>query len=335
MSPRLPSPRLTGLPALALSVLFASCAALAVATAPAKQPAVDASPRAAEATRAFWESFHAGRYQDIPALLEQHTGAYLLHPRDATIAHHTGFLHMWRIAESARLGTPPPNVTDAMTLARTYFAQALKLEGGNALVRGFWATTVLAEGAIHQDERQVREGYFALEDAVAAWPELNLFTKAFVLAQTPHDSPQYAEAVDTFWRNVEVCGGRQDRANPDFSAMATAPPGVDPRKAICFNTWKAPANFEGSMLVFGDLLVKQGQVEPARKVYASARASPRYAQWPYRAALEARLAAAEENVAHFRVEPRQQPVLERKFITGSPLSCTVCHQSSGPPALAP
>ncbi len=312
-------------------LLSTGCSSFAVALAPKKQAKPDTSAFAKAVTDDFWKAMHGGQYEQIGPLLERHKQVYLTSPFDPVIASHTGFLHMWRIAESARLPEPVAGVTDDMSMARTYFQDSVQLDPTNALVRGFWATTVLAEGAIHQNQGQVREGYFALEAAVDLWPELNLFTKAFVLAQTRFDSPQYTEAVEAFWKNVEVCAGKPDRQNPDFSAFAK-PDRSDPKKAICFNTWKAPYNFEGSMLVFGDLLVKQGQVEPAKKVYAAARASPNYQVWPYREALEARLEHAAQNVEGFRVEPREQKNEAQRFITGAAFTCTVCHQKEGTPA---
>jgi hypothetical protein len=315
------------------SMVFAGCASLAVSMAPKKEAKGDERPLAKAVTEDFWKALHGGRYEDIAPLLERHKQAYLTHPYDADIAAHTGFLHMWRIAESARSPELVAGITDDMSMARVYFGDAVQLRPDWALVQGFWASTVLAEGAIHKDEARVRDGYFKMEDAVAMWPELNLFTKAIMLAQTRHDSPQYAQAVEAFWKNVEVCAdGTPDRKNPDFSKFAR-PDANDPKKAICFNTWKAPYNFEGSMLVFGDLLVKQGEVEPAKKVYASAKASKNFEQWPYRAVLEARLANAAANVEAFRVEPREQKAEEKKFITGSAFTCTVCHQKEGAPAL--
>lgn len=67
-------------------------------------------------------------------------------------------------------------------------------------------------------------------------------------------------------------------------------------------------------------------------MYASARASPTFPKWPYREALEARLANAEANVEAFRAEPREQPA-DRKFITGAAFTCAVCHQKEGEPAV--
>jgi hypothetical protein len=312
-------------------LLVSGCSTLAVSMAPKKRPEVDARELAKVVTADFWKALHGGRYQDIEDLLERHKQAYLTHPYDPTIAAHTGFLHMWRIAESARMTTPVASVTDDMSMARVYFHDAVQLDPKWALVRGFWASTVLAEGAIHKNEGQIREGYFALEEAVDMWPELNLFTKAIMLAQSKHDSPQYQLAVEAFWKNVEVCaGGVPDRKNPDFSQFARPDPN-DPKKAICFNTWKAPYNFEGSMLVFGDLLVKQGEVEPAKKVYATARLSPRYQQWPYRDALESRLTNAARNVEAFRAEAKDQSA-DARFITQAAFTCTVCHQQEGPAA---
>jgi tetratricopeptide (TPR) repeat protein len=310
-------------------VAFSGCASLAVSMAPQKKLKVDDREVAQATTAEFWKVFHAGQYDAIGPLLEKHKQVYLTHPYDASIAAHTGFLHLWRIAESARNPQLSAAITDDMSMARVYFHNAVQLEPKWALVRGFWASTVLAEGAIHKNEGQLREGYFALEDAVDLWPELNLFTKAIMLAQSKYDSPQYTEAVEAFWKNVEVCAdGKPDRKNPDLSKAARPDPN-DPKKAICANTWKAPFNFEGAMLVFGDLLVKQGEVESAKKVYASAKQSATYAQWPYRALLEARLANAAANVEPFRVEPREQPALDKKFVTGSAFTCTVCHQKDG------
>ena len=319
-------------PLLLLAVL-SGCSSIAVSMAPKKQAKPDDREFAKVTTAEFWKVFHAGQYDAIGPLLEKHKQVYLTHPYDASIAAHTGFLHMWRIAESARTPELSASVTDDMSMARVYFHSAVQLEPKWALVRGFYASTVLAEGAIHKDEAQLRKGYFELQDAVDLWPELNLFTKAIMLAQTKYDSPQYAEAVDAFWKNVEVCaGGKPDRKNPDFS-LAARPDLSDPKKVICANTWKAPFNFEGAMLVFGDLLVKQGEVEPAKKVYAAAKLSATYAQWPYRALLESRLANAAANVEAFRVEPREQPALDKKFVTGSAFTCTVCHQKEGVGAL--
>jgi hypothetical protein len=314
---------------LLLLAVLSGCSSIAVSMAPKKQNTPDDREFAKVTTEEFWKAFHGGQYDAIGPLLEKHKQVYLTHPYDASIAAHTGFLHMWRIAESARNPELAASITDDMSMARVYFHDAVQLEPKWALVRGFYASTVLGEGAIHKNEAQLREGYFALEDAVDLWPELNLFTKAIMLAQTKYDSPQYAQAVDAFWRNVEVCaGGRPDRKNPDLS-LAARPDLSDPKKAICANTWKAPFNFEGAMLVFGDLLVKQGEVEPAKKVYAAAKQSATYAQWPYRELLESRLAHAAENVEPFRVEPREQPALDKKFVTGSAFTCTVCHQKEG------
>jgi tetratricopeptide (TPR) repeat protein len=313
--------------------LASSCASFAVAIAPKKEAKADVSADAKTLNDDFWAAFHAGRYEAIDELLERHKRLYLTTPTDPVLAHHTGFLHMWRVAESARSPALSASVTDDLSMAKTYFGQAVALDPKNALVRGFWATTVLSEGAIHQDQGQIRKGYFDLQEAVDMWPELNLFTKAFVLARTKYDSPQYAEAVETFWKNSEVCGsGPLDRQKPDFSAFVKPDPS-DPKKAICFNTWKAPFNFEGSMVVFGDLLVKQGHVAVAKQVYAAARLSPRYAEWPYREVLERRVANAEANVIPFRAEKQMELPAADRFITNAAFSCTVCHQNTGAHAL--
>ena len=72
----------------------------------------------------------------------------------------------------------------------------------------------------------------------------------------------------------------------------------------CLNSAKAPHNEEGFFLNMGDMLTKSGDWRTARKIYAAAKQSPDYAQWPYREVLEQRIRDAEANVAAFNAEIR-------------------------------
>ena len=74
----------------------------------------------------------------------------------------------------------------------------------------------------------------------------------------------------------------------------------------------------------GDLLVKNGDVELAQKIYANARLSPDYATWPYRQLLELRIRDADANVARFAA-----PVGDARHVPigrSSPMACVSCHQ---------
>jgi hypothetical protein len=310
---------------LALSLLgSAGCATFAVATAPSKSAVKDTSEAAASADRAFWSALHGGHYEDIGSALEQLEVVYLAHPNDPNTAAHIGFLHAWRVSERRRLAQPRASITDDVTLARRYFTEAVALAPDDSRFRGFLASMTLAEGNIHGDAKLVRRGFFDLGDAVAAWPEFNLFTRGYVLSRLPFDDPRYAAALNDQWENLDACVGTHvDRMSPDLTPFVAKETRDGPKRA-CWNSWIAPHNFEGFFLNMGDMVVKAGDPRTARKLYAQAKLSKDYAAWPYKDVLERRLAAAEENIAVFRAKPAAGgdggPMIETAF------ACTGCHQ---------
>ena len=183
-------------------------------------------------------------------------GAYLQAPDDPTTAAHVGFLHVWRIAERARLSAMAPSVTDDSVLARRYFSEAVALHPTEARYQGFLATTMLAEASIHKDEKLRRRGYYAMLDAVDAWPEFNLFTAGYVFSNQPAESAQFKEGLEMQWRTLDLCSGtRVDRRNPDFGSFMRLETQQGPKR-VCWNSWITPHNFEGFFLNMGDMLVK-------------------------------------------------------------------------------
>jgi hypothetical protein len=59
------------------------------------------------------------------------------------------------------------------------------------------------------------------------------------------------------------------------------------RKKACWSEGAvAPHSFEGFMLNLGNGLVKAGQVEAAKVMYANAKYADNYSRWPYRKYLE-------------------------------------------------
>lgn len=313
--------------ALALSV--SGCAFMAVATAPAKPASPTRTALAAQADALFWQTLHGGRYEDIGRALEVQTAAYLENPGDALTAAHTGWLHIWRLAESGRLAQVPATITVDAVMARKYFEEAVRLQPGEARFQGFLGSTLLAEGAIHQDEKLTRRGHYTLLDSVDAWPEFNLFTAGYSMSRQPADSARFKEALEMQWRTLDLCAGQAvDRQNPDFGrymALAT----TSGPKRVCWNSWIAPHNFEGFFLNMGDMLVKAGDVATARKIYANARHSPTYGEWKHRALLEQRIAEAAENVAAFNapVAPGGPKVPDgKRLMIHTTVACMACHQ---------
>lgn len=63
--------------------------------------------------------FHGGEHDAIPkVVMTALMAAYLRDPKDATTAAHVGFLHAWRVSESARLSQPSPSIVDEANAER-------------------------------------------------------------------------------------------------------------------------------------------------------------------------------------------------------------------------
>jgi hypothetical protein len=312
--------------ALAFAMTAWGCSKLAVWSAPEKTPSPERTPAALRADALFWQSLHGGAYEKIPAALTALKGAYLENPNDAVTAAHIGWMHLWRLAERARLDSAPPDpgITDDAALARKYFEEAVRLNPREPRYLGFYASLLMAEGAIHKDEKLRRRGYYTMRDAIAAWPEFNYFTAGYSFSGQPHDSERYREAVEYQWLSLDVCVDEKvDRTNPDFAKYMRLETQEGPKR-VCWNSWIAPHNFEGFFLNFGDMLVKAGDPATAVKMYGNAKHARDYATWPYKDVLEARIQNAAQNVSVFR-GPHPAPG-DPAMMGRSRFACTGCHQ---------
>jgi len=311
--------------AVTLSAGLAGCAWVAVQTAPAKQ-ARPASEHARAVARDFWEAFHAGRYDRIDELLEQHDQTIASEPAEVVTIAHAGWLHAWRLSERARLA-PTARVIEDASLARRLFDEAVAMEPHDARYLGFAASFTMAEGDILGDQRLVRQGYYRMRDAVAMFPEFNLFTSGYVMSNKPVDSPQFREGLEQQWQTLDRCfGAGVDRHDPDLRKYLGLETHEGPRR-VCWNSWIAPHNWEGFFLNFGDMLARADDLPHARQMYEASRLSASYAQWPWRAVLERRLAqlpSLPQRLANpLRGEPEWTPMINSAF------ACMACHQSSG------
>jgi hypothetical protein len=297
---------------------------IAVWAAPEKRPSVERRAAALAADHLFWTTLHAGDYDRIPEALTVLKAAYLDDPNDAVTAAHVGWMHIWRLAERARHLPIRPEITDDAVLSRKYFEEAVRLDPREARYQGFYASLLMAEGTIHRDEKMVRRGFYAMKDAVAAWPEFNYFTAGYTASALPADSDRFREAIEAQWRNLDVCTGeRVDRANPDYARYMRLETREGPKR-VCWNSWIAPHNFEGFFLNFGDMLVKAGQPELAVVMYGNARHAREFGAWPYRTVLEERIRDAASNAEAFR---RPEPAAgAATLMVRSPFACMACHQ---------
>ena len=304
---------------------LAGCGTLAVWFAPEKTASTDRRPQAARADELFWRVLHSGDYDRIPEALTALKAAYVTDPSDAVTAAHIGWLHIWRLSERARVPNGGgPEITDHAALARKYFEEAVRLVPGEARYLGFYASAMMAEGAIHKDHRLLRKGYFTLKDAIAAWPEFNAFTGGYIAGLQPHDSSRFHDGLALMWEAMDACvGERVDRATPEYSRYMRLETKEGPKR-VCWNSWIAPHNVEGFFLHFGDMLVKAGDPQRAVTMYANARLAAEYSSWPYRDVLERRITDAAVNVEAFR-RP-DPPASGPTMMVRSRYACVGCHQ---------
>jgi hypothetical protein len=324
----------TGLALGAAGMAAVACAGRAargepVARVPANTAALPARvPLAVTADSLFWQTLHAGAYDQIPRAMTLLKAAYLQNPRDPRTTAHVGFLHAWAGAERARLASVPPTITDEVILARTYFARAAALDPTDARVQGFHAVFEMSDANVQRDSAAFAAGLARGRAAIAAWPEFNWFTVGYTLSGRDHASPLFREGLAMQWQTVDACSGTPvDRTHPTAAVVLRAEATErDPRRRrACWNSWIAPHNVEGFFLNMGDMLVKSGDWQTGVAVYALARGMGSYPRWAFRDVLEARIAHAEENVAAFR-RPEAAGADGPRIMLGSRFACVACHQ---------
>jgi hypothetical protein len=291
------------------------CTSLAIATAPEKTPAPSTSELATRAKATFRETLAKDDFDALPESTELLTQAYLQSPRDGELALLTAHAHLWRVAERER-GAQRATVTDDLVVAEKYFSEAKRLRPDDHRIDGWLGPVRLALGTIHQDEKLVRTGYFEIKDGASDYPQFNLFVIGYAMAGAPRTSDRFKEAVDAMWKTLDVCAGSEiDRARPEYVARQ----GQD---RVCGNDAKAPHNFEGFFLTMGDMLVKNGEPEKARAIYANARRVPGFATWKWKGVLETH--EREADLRAKRYEADESKMWPNEAADSAP-ACVRCH----------
>ena len=293
---------------------------VALRTAPAKQPQLRLSERGRSAARLFWTSLEDAQYERLPEVLRELTAVYYENPAQPKIALQLGLAHLWRLAERERLPRPDPRITEHAVLAEKFLTEAARLAPDDPRIPGFLGSAQLAVARIHADERHQRRGYFTLRDALTRYPQFNYFAAGYALSRLPRDEPRYQEALDYMWKTFEICRGLNKRDIDAGASIATHH--AAPAHGVCTNMPQVPHGLEGFVLNMGDMLVKNGEVERAQKIYAFARTSSGYGQWKHKAVLERHAATAAERAAAFAGPAAGQPTM----MIESRLSCVGCHE---------
>lgn len=286
------------------------------------------------ANKFFWEQFHLGHYDSIPAILDTLTKAYLDNPNDLQTVYHLGFTHFWAISERHNFSIVSSTIVDHAVLAQKYLGEAYRMNPKDARILSFLSAAKIIVGEVSQDKNLVREGYFNGLRSIRKWKDFGQFSLAYTLSQVPHNDPNFRKAIKWMEKTTERCYCQDP--NPlskecvKFIAQEIPNPKTLGKNRIVPNSWVAPHNIEGYFMSYGDLLVKNGEWEKAISIYELAKHAPDYINWPYRNVLETRIQHAEENVKKFRNAAKSNEILglDDAVMVQTGMSCRACHQMS-------
>ena len=248
----------------------------------------------------FWTIYHGNNYARIPEAQDQLQKAIQADPDNPTLYALLGATHFWHVGELTRDPNWKANqsvLAQDMPTAASLFQKALNLDYysphsigyiNDDHLPGYLGITTVHTGQEYQDPSAIAKGDGMLDVAAYQFPEFNNFNRWAAHLDDSRDSETYKKALESLWQSIDACIGTQiDRANPDMKPYLPLVTSVG-RKKVCW--WEgdiAPYGFEGLILNLGNGLVKAGQVDAARVMYANAKYAANYESWPYRDVLEA------------------------------------------------
>ena len=245
----------------------------------------------------FWKVYHGNQYSQIPQVQQQLQNALDRDPGNSTLYALLGAAHFWHIGEYTRDPNPNtavlqqdlPNAVDLFdkALEIDYYGKHLIGYVNDDHLPGYLGITTVHLGQQNSDSETIQKGDQILDFAAYQFPEFNNFNRWAAHNTDPKDSDSYKKALDSLWQALDACAAAHvDRANPDLKPYLYLQTAAGRKKACWSEGTLAPHSFEGFMLNLGNGLVKAGQIEAAKVMFANARYADHYAEWPYRQYLE-------------------------------------------------
>ncbi len=283
----------------------------------------------------FWTVYHGNDYDAIPEVQKELERAIRLDPDNPTLYVLLGATHFWHVGELTRDPNWRANqnvLAQDMPTAAGLFQKALDLDYysqhpigyvNDDHLPGYFGITTVHTGQ-ELNPSLIAKGDGTLDFAAYQFPEFNNFNRWAAHLTDARDSETYQKALDSLWEGLDSCvGGTINRANPDVKPYLNLVTSVGRKKACWWKGDIAPYGFEGYMLNLGNGLVKAGQVDAARVVYANAKYADNYSTWPYRDVLEA-IAASDLNARAALYAPGADSK-KAPQLTVPDRSCAYCH----------
>jgi tetratricopeptide (TPR) repeat protein len=268
-----------------------------------------ASRLGAAGEAAFWDTLWADnpRSDEALRLLER---AVRRDPKDGRSQFLLGMLRLYRTT-TACADFDFANLCDEAkaegAAAQAPLDRAVPLLANDTRIAGFRAAALFANGYVQNDAAKLAQGRQLIEEAVDANPVFNSFDLFAVVAPvTPGTDPYFQNRivplVDAIFADNPTC----PRTLPE----------------ICANGGMGPHNFEGSLLLLGDIYARGGRLTQAEGLYNLAKALGSASGYRYQSTIEERLATAADRVARSKdADPTNDPPL----LGGGGASCIYCH----------
>lgn len=281
----------------------------------------------ARATDAENRLFDAMRGDDFAAVGDILGTMYDIRSDDPTNHRNTFLLaatSLWWIAEADRPGANGLNIiSQTIPIMLDAFPDVIQSDPTDRAV-----ATALFGAFLYNSGFDKVNGSLLVEQAVTQFPEVGLFQRMHIRRNAYWSDSLTADAVEAGFNFWETCAGTHiDRTNPDFTPWVQPPLNDGSQKRFCFGSSRVPHGFEGSWLIFGDLLVKAGQLTQAKRAYLNAQLGANYATWKYKGELEQRLLQdlSQRHATYLPTDPTGWAT-----IGVPPFECTQCHANASP-----
>jgi hypothetical protein len=252
----------------------------------------------------FWTIYHGNDYEGIPEAQKELETAIQSDPDNPTLYALLGATHFWHVGEMTRdpdykahqsvFAQDMPTAAGLFqkALDRDYYTEHPMGYINDDHLPGYLGITTFHTGQEFNDAKLMAKGDDILDFAVYQFPEFNNFNRWAAHLDDARGTATYQKALDALWQDIDACIGTQiDRANPDMKPYLALVTGVGRKKACWWKGEIAPYGFEGLVLNLGNGLVKAGQIDAARVMYANAKYADNYETWPYRSVLESIVAS--------------------------------------------
>lgn len=254
-------------------------------------------PVVAQAEKVFFAAFGEGTPapSDAIGIL---TGAYTAAPSHGRTNLLLGLAHLWQATEnqSSLAGL------DHLMLSERFLARAAKLLPNDGRIPSWLVPVRLALAGIERDHAAQGQVMGELLEAFRKDPAFHSFSVAMLAFPAPRGSERFQQGL----------------------AAINAADGCDKTNPSCQNQPRWAHNMESFETFRADYELKAGNTQKARAILASVKTIPGYSEWPYKAAVEERLANLDERAALFaNADPKDDPAL---LVVGKG-SCGSCHRS--------